>query len=233
MANMTNPDSMAAIQALSFLPDGQTLRDVLTTEQFTLLDRCFQEVVGAKLSSDQIFATLGRMTPSGLSSYLTVMLYIQNHPGEVNIQNGIDSWFQAEATRQGKPVGGLESVAFQANLLMQSGSLEEQIKSLMCLVENIDLNLMLLNDLTEAYHKQDLEGVATAMDTEMDDGCAALPDGESEALLYMRNERWVKQMPSIMRQHPTLFAVGAAHLIGDRGVLELLRQAGYTVEGIR
>ena len=35
-----------------------------------------------------------------------------------------------------------------------------------------------------------------------------------------------------MAQKPTLFAVGAGHLVGDKGVLNLLRQAGYTVEGV-
>ena len=39
-------------------------------------------------------------------------------------------------------------------------------------------------------------------------------------------------MPSIMADKPTFFAVGAAHLAGDDGVLSLLRKAGYTVSAV-
>ena len=39
-------------------------------------------------------------------------------------------------------------------------------------------------------------------------------------------------MPALMAQKPTLFAVGAGHLPGTKGVLHLLRQAGYKVEGV-
>lgn len=232
MADMTHPDSLAKVQAHSLLPDGKTLRDVLTADQFARLDRCCHDLLGVKLSSEQLFAALGRMTPSSLSSYLTVMLYLQNHPGELNIQNTIDSWFQAEATRQGKPVGGFESLTYQMQLLMQDGSLDEQVRSLMCLVDNIDLSVMMLNDVTESYRNQDLTALTAAMDMLSEDDCGAT-DRENESLLYGRNERWVRQMPAIMRSRPTFFAVGAAHLPGDRGVLQLLRQAGYTVEGVR
>ena len=231
MADMMNPDSVKAMQEISMLPEGKTLRDVMTADQFTRLDHCFYDVLGVKLSSEQLYNALGHMTPSGLSSYLTVMLYMKSHP-DVNIQNAIDGWFQVEAQRQGKPVGGLESVAYQARLLMQEGSIEDQVTALMCLVDNIDFNVMMLNDITEAYHNQDLDAVAAAMDEQSEVECGA-SDQENESLIYGRNENWVKQMPAIMRAHPTFFAVGSAHLTGERGVLQLLRQAGYKVEGVK
>lgn len=231
MADMMNPDSIKLIQEISMLPDGKTLRDVMTADQFSRLDYCFQEQLGVKLSSEQLYSALGHMTPSGLSSYLTVMLYMKSHP-DVNVQNAIDSWFQFEAQRQGKPVGGLESVAFQARLLMQEGYIEDQVTALMCLVDNVDLNVMMLNDITEAYHNQDLAAVADAMG-ELDEVDCGATEQENESLLYGRNENWVKLMPAIMRARPTFFAVGSAHLTGDRGVLNLLRQAGYTVEGVK
>ncbi|MBQ7710430.1 MAG: TraB/GumN family protein [Bacteroidales bacterium] len=231
MTDMMNPDSIKAMQEMSLLPDGKTLRDVMTADQFSRLDHCCHEQLGVKLSSEQLYSALGRMTPSGLSSYLTVMLYMKSHP-DVNIQNAIDGWFQSEALRQGKAVGGLESVSFQAELLMQGGTIEEQVSALMCLVDNVDLNIMMLNDITEAYHDQDLESVTAAMNEMSEVECDS-SEQENESLLYDRNSRWVEQMPAIMRAHPTLFAVGAAHLTGDRGVLQLLRQAGYTVEGVR
>ncbi|MEL1240616.1 TraB/GumN family protein [Flavobacterium flavipallidum] len=52
-------------------------------------------------------------------------------------------------------------------------------------------------------------------------------------MLDSRNKKWVTEMPEMMQQHSIFFAVGAAHLPGDNGVINLLRQAGYTVTSIK
>ena len=44
---------------------------------------------------------------------------------------------------------------------------------------------------------------------------------------------WLTKMPGIMNEKPTLFAVGAGHLLGENGVLNLLYKAGYTVEPVQ
>ncbi len=51
-------------------------------------------------------------------------------------------------------------------------------------------------------------------------------------LLEVRNANWVKKMPGIMEEGSTFFAVGAGHLAGDKGVIRLLRQTGYTVKPV-
>lgn len=54
-----------------------------------------------------------------------------------------------------------------------------------------------------------------------------------DGLLYDRNKKWIPVMAGIMKQQPTLFAVGAGHLWGDKGVIALLRRQGYTVKSFR
>jgi uncharacterized protein YbaP (TraB family) len=51
-------------------------------------------------------------------------------------------------------------------------------------------------------------------------------------LLDVRNENWAVKMPNIMKDKSTFFAVGAAHLLGEQGVINLLRKKGYTVKPI-
>ena len=53
-----------------------------------------------------------------------------------------------------------------------------------------------------------------------------------ELLLVRRNENWIPVMERIMREGSAFFAVGAGHLGGPKGVVNLLRQAGYTVEPV-
>ncbi len=55
-----------------------------------------------------------------------------------------------------------------------------------------------------------------------------------EKFLYRRNEIQANSMDSIIHSGTTLFVgVGAAHLPGSRGVIELLRQKGYTLRPVK
>ena len=54
-----------------------------------------------------------------------------------------------------------------------------------------------------------------------------------DMLLNNRNKNWVKQLKTIMKKEPVFVAVGAGHLPGKEGVLELLRKEGYKLRGIR
>ena len=51
-----------------------------------------------------------------------------------------------------------------------------------------------------------------------------------EAMLDKRNTDWLSKLPAIFEQGPTF--VGALHLAGDKGVIEGLGKAGYTVTPI-
>ena len=55
-----------------------------------------------------------------------------------------------------------------------------------------------------------------------------------EKFLYRRNEIQATSIDSILRSGQSLFVgVGAAHLPGNRGVIEMLRQQGYTLRPVR
>ena len=86
--------------------------------------------------------------------------------------------------------------------------------------------------ISAAYFAQDLERLGELMEEESEEVCGSTKE-ELERLLYNRNDNWLRQMPAIMADKPTFFAVGAGHLTGDRGVLEGLRKAGYKVESVR
>lgn len=55
----------------------------------------------------------------------------------------------------------------------------------------------------------------------------------STLIQYLLVFYWIEKMPSIMKETPTLFVVGAGHLPGTNGVLKLLKEKGYTVEPMK
>src|SRR5882757_5609722 len=78
----------------------------------------------------------------------------------------------------------------------------------------------------EAYRKGDLD---------MLDSLEKLlqpSDAYMEKFLYRRNEIQAASIDSIARQHSLFVGVGAAHLPGKRGVIELLRKKGYTLRPV-
>ena len=52
-------------------------------------------------------------------------------------------------------------------------------------------------------------------------------DKYDDLLLKNRNKNWVKQLKEIMKNNSVFVAVGDGHLVGDAGLINLLKKAGY------
>jgi len=82
--------------------------------------------------------------------------------------------------------------------------------------------------LTNAYRQQQLDKLDELTKKE-DMGIKNFTD----ILLYNRNANWAKKLQTLMARNALVVAVGAGHLPGDKGVINLLRKAGYTVEPVK
>lgn len=229
---MQNTDSLKAMQQAMQLPEGKTLKTVLTSEQYKKLDAFVTKMMGVGLSHPMVSAQFQNLSPVALETQLTLLLYMQNHMSEFDPTSSFDAYFQAQAKKNNEPVGGLETMKFQQEVLYGSTPLDRQVVRLMCLIDNTDWYLKLMEDLTKAFYAQDMDGIEKCTAEKMNNACDAT-DEETDALIYRRNADWAQRMPAIMAEKPTFFAVGAAHLPGEKGVLQLLRAAGYTVEGVK
>lgn len=229
---MTNPDSLKAMQEKMMLPEGQTLKTILTPEQYKRLDAFMTAKLGAGMSNPMVEAQMGKLSPMALVTQFQVLLFMMNHMGEFDPSSTFDQYFQAQAQKNNMPCGGLETLSFQAQVLYGSTPMERQVEQLMCLIDNEQFNVQMLEEMTKAFYAQDLDALKKAMDLKLGTSCDSTPEEEA-ALIDNRNADWLTKMPAIMKQAPTFFAVGAGHLLGEKGVLQLLRNTGYTVEGVK
>lgn len=229
-ADMTSPENIAKVQQAMMLPEGKTLTELLTPEQMQKLNATMKELLGVDMSNPMVAQQMNKMLPQALVTQLTVIMYLKKHSG-FNPTQSFDDYFQQQAAAQGKPVGGFETMDFQLQALFGSIPIERQIELLMCFLDNREWEESQVDNIVEAFFAQDLNRIEAAMDEKQDNSCDAT-DEENELLIYGRNATWLKKMPEIMQQKSTFFAVGAAHLVGERGVLAGLRNAGYLVEGI-
>lgn len=230
--DMLNPDTLKVIQAAMMLPDGQTLKTVLSAEQYKKLDAVLTQMMGVGLSNPQVSAQMGKMSPAALSAQLQVLMFMQKHMGEFDPLHGFDQYFQTQAKHNNEPIGGLETVAFQIALLYKSYDMQRQVEQLMCMIDNMDFYEKIVEKMAQAFYAQDINALKAAMEEKLGNTCDATPK-EWAQFIDNRNADWVRKMPAIMAAKPTFFAVGAGHLPGPKGVLQLLKDIGYTVEAVR
>jgi uncharacterized protein YbaP (TraB family) len=135
--------------------------------------------------------------------------------------------FMRLAEEQGKETGGLETVEFQMSIFdsipykAQANMLVESLKS----TDSGEDQLKAMGDL---YKKEDLNGLNEMLNVE----------GETmmeydHIILEGRNRAWIPIMEKMMKEKPTFFAVGAGHLAGEAGVINLLREQGYALKPIK
>lgn len=226
-------DSLMYMQKQMMLPEGKTLKDYLSTDDYARLNKWLFQAMGNDLNANTpMTQQMARMTPMALSNTIQILLHTKHGIGRVDPTSSIDGYFQKQAKNNHEPIGGLETLKFQADLLFQSIPLDRQAKLLMCLIDNEEFNVQMLKDIANAYRAQDLEGIQKALDMKLNNSCDSSPEEET-AMIDNRNADWIVKMKKIMAERPTFFAVGAAHLPGEKGLLQLLREEGYSVEAVK
>lgn len=125
-----------------------------------------------------------------------------------------------------KPVKGLETAAFQAGLF-DSIPYEKQAKELVDYLDSMDQNKKITQQLAVLYTSQDLDRIQALSDKDDPE-----MNGYMDLLLYNRNRKWAKELDGLLPGKSLLIAVGAGHLPGQQGVIELLRKEGYTVDPV-
>lgn len=225
MSEAMSPEFMQTMQQSMMIAGDTTLQALFTPEQYEVVGKVVKENMMADI------AMLAKLKPAAITQQLTVILCMK-HLGGFNPQEQLDTYFQQQAIQNGKKVGGLETLQSQINVLFNSQTLQRQANLLYCLVNDIDKAMDQTKRLNEAYKAQKLDDMLKLMEERDGNSCDPLP-GEMEALLDNRNKAWIEKMPAIMKDAPTLFVVGAGHLPGNNGVLNLLKQAGYSVEPMK
>jgi uncharacterized protein len=105
--------------------------------------------------------------------------------------------------------------------------LQEQAESLYKMVMNKDSSALVFNQLLTAYKNQDVKALSDLMKEDND------MNKYEEELLLTRNRNWIPVIEKQVKAKPTFIAVGAGHLGGVNGVIDLLRKKGYKVTAVK
>jgi len=214
--DMDNLQEMLGAMKYLQMNGGVKISDLLTKEEYTRLEELIKKKVPYFPMS-----MINRYKPILVSSLIGEQVL------DCEKKNGMEMVIMKEARMYEKEIKGLESAQFQAGLF-DSIPYEKQAKELMKYVDSMDFYVSATSDMVDVYKKQDLRKMDSLMRVS-DPGM----DEYMDLLLYGRNRRWVDFMPGFMAGRSILFAVGAGHLPGELGVINLLRKKGYTVKPLK
>ena len=226
MDSLTDNDVMMRAVNNLIAPPDSTIDKLLTKEEYQLVD----SVVNSYFMGMINLETLSKLKPVALSSQLGVMQMKKYFPEQLGINNVIDVAVQAAGRELGKRIGGLELETIEMQINMLYGTpLDVQAQELVnfCRMDNDIISFS--KELCDAYHAQDLDTLEKLLLLE-EIGEDEMTNEIIEKLAYERNRRWMNTITEIIPRESMLVAVGAGHLVGKDGLIELLRRDGYTVE---
>ena len=217
---MRSPAMPQLMMQAAMRTDGKTLQQDLDAATWTRLE-AWAGKNGLPLASFNSFEpwfvgltiTLVEMTKQGLDPKL-----------------GLDNHFMDKALAAGKPTGGLEHAQEQIGVLDGMDAAEQRqfvVESL----EQAEKGAAETQRLHDAWRRGDVEGLWNGMAADMRKQYPRL----YQRINVDRNDAWVPKIRQILDQpgdDDALVVVGALHLLGEDGVVEKLRDQGYTVERI-
>ena len=212
---MDNLFEMIGVMNQLKMRDDTTLADLLSKEDYEKVKKYFEEK-----QTMLPFSMLETMKPILAAS----MLDESSLPCEKTV--AMEQLIMEEAKDDEKSIKGLETMAYQAGVL-DSIPYKLQAQELVNYIDSANKGVdetKEFNELLDAYKNQDLKKLEELM-MKSEIGINAYTD----ILLYNRNQNWVKKLKTLMPKQSLVVAVGAGHLPGEKGVINLLRKEGYTV----
>jgi uncharacterized protein YbaP (TraB family) len=200
---------------LAMLPEGQTLAQVLGP---TLYAELVTRAKPLGLEAE----VLDRFQP-----WFAALVLEQTALSKSGFEAGagVDEQFAQRAQADGKPIVALESVQEQLGFFAHL-SVEQQRQYLRATLKDLDTEASDAAVMVDAWQRGDSAGLERLMSKESADNPELF-----RMLTTDRNRRWLPKLVAMLGEDGDyLVIVGALHLVGNDGLVALLKKQGFQVE---
>ena len=208
-----HPDS-AAVALMNGDFDRSSLRpvnEILSDSDLQMLAKKMEKKLGKKASD---------ITEKDLIDYRDNWIQREMFYGKNKMSVFMDAYLYASARDMGKWVGGIEDVEDQVRAIETLDA-----TSVKAIIEQETLPITYLDRMKQVYMNQDLDGIENFIKKN------ASEEFEDNVLIK-RNGKMAWRMDSLSHVRSSFFAVGAAHLPGDSGLINLLTRKGFLLEPV-
>ena len=213
--DMDDPNLQTAMMTGILMKDSQKMSAMVSEADFKLLDAYVLEKIGISVTM------LNSMKPFMISAMFTPALM------DCEVQ-AVETELMKVSAAQKEETYGLETIEEQV-AVFDAIPYQQQMDELMKSVKDKFVkDKVEIKKMVDIYKSKDID----AMLVMMNDSDNAMNSGFQDILLNNRNKNWVPKIEAVAKEKPTFFGVGAAHLSGKLGVINLLREKGYKVEAV-
>jgi uncharacterized protein YbaP (TraB family) len=190
---------------------GTTLQSLVSNEEYELIKNFISDM-GLPMY------VLDRLKPMFLNA-----LVEGSSLGQLENSTSVEMELYQRALAKNKRTGGLETMAFQMSIF-DSIPYQDQARMLIESIQLKETQPDALQNLINLYQKGAVEELYQLVSEEN--------EKITRVMIHQRNSNWVKQMENKMKMQSGLYAVGAGHLGGPKGLIKLLLDKGYLVQPI-
>jgi uncharacterized protein len=188
-----------------------TLKDLYSEKDYRKIESYFNDSLKTPL------LLLQKMKPNLLVALLYPKMMDCNNPAS------IEEELLKIAKEYKKEIKGLETIQFQASIF-DSIPYSVQAKELLDNIDSFSTYKKQFDTMLALYKQQRLQSLDTLSANDKD------TKDYDDILLNNRNKNWAEQLNELMKKESVFVAVGAGHLPGAHGLINLLREKGYTVK---
>ncbi len=211
--NTSDPAMMSKAINGMMMPEGESLEKLVSKAEYDSMSQIFQGKSGMPMM------LMAKAKP--------ILLMSAVYPSLLGCApEGWETKFQVMAKESKLPIKGLETIEYQLSVF-DSIPYKTQAAMLKDFLYNLDSTKKSFDEMLTIYLEKNINALyeMTVKDPDF---------GNYEALmLNNRNNNWITVMSAAAKDKPTFFAVGAAHLGGDKGVISLLRKKGFEVVPVK
>ncbi|VEH23053.1 TraB family [Chryseobacterium nakagawai] len=208
--NYTDPSEMTALQKM--YQNDKKLSDLLSPNEAKELDKILIDY-GTNLEK------INNSSPQALYALLS-MKAIPCPQTEIKSYELV---LLQNALKGKKNIKGLEKVNDQMKSINDAYDLKATIAQLK-LGKEYEI---LFGKMIKAFKNEDAQSLYTLFKDER-----FMNAQQEKAMLTDRNKNWVHTMPEMMKAGSSFFAVGGSHLMGENGIIPLLKAKGYTINPV-
>ncbi len=224
---VVNEIDMSDMQALQMkimqgaMMQGKTIKDLVSAEDYILLNAAFKELLGVGL--DQ----LGAFKPAMLTTMYSVVQYSKAKK-LTKEPEALDIIIQKAGKKANKEIVALETADEQIEVLFNSLTLEKQAEILVKSVKEKEKGIEQMQKLDEAYLAGDLKKMEELYSEDED-----MTEEYKKALVDTRNLKWISKLNKLFETKSGVVAVGCLHLVGETGLIKQLEKNGFSVEPVK
>jgi uncharacterized protein YbaP (TraB family) len=196
-----------------------------TTLRQTLGEQHYRQLATEAARLELPMEGLEPLAPWAIALMLTDVEYLKLG---YDPDQGVEMQIERRAEKDGKPIRGLETLQEQLGQL-EGLTAAQQARFLELTLDDMHDAQQDTDELLRAWRAGDTQHLADLMSREYRE----FPE-LYRALVTQRNVRWLPQIQSFLKDnHDYMVVVGALHLVGRDGLLELMHRAGNDAVPVR